>query len=298
MANKKGDTTRIQAVPDVNKCTNLGCYSMKEREAYAVKTRKDQMLSTIYYFPDFEKPYTKTFKVEKGELGHGNGMCCAEKYIFFGCWVKDPGSAITHFIGMLMAIFAAIPLLIKAAHEPGRIYLVSIAVYAVSLILLYAASTTYHTFNISKKVNTILKKIDHMMISVLIAGSYTPICLLVLGGRMGWILLAIVWGFAIAGILIKAFWVFCPKWVSSVLYIGMGWTCVLAFTQLLNSLSPAAFGWLLAGGIIYTVGGVIYALKLPIFNSKHKNFGSHEIFHLFVMGGSLCHFVVMYAFVL
>ena len=212
--------------------------------------------------------------------------------------VKDPGSAITHFIGMLMAIFAAIPLLIKAAHEPGRIYLVSIAVDAASLILLYAASTTYHTFNISKKVNTILKKIDHMMISVLIAGSYTPICLLVLGGRMGWILLAIVWGFAIAGILIKAFWVFCPKWVSSVLYIGMGWTCVLAFTQLLNSLSPAAFGWLLAGGIIYTVGGVIYALKLPIFNRKHKNFGSHEIFHLFVMGGSLCHFVVMYAFVL
>ena len=107
--------------------------------------------------------------------------------------VKDPGSAITHFIGMLMAIFAAIPLLIKAAHEPGRIYLVSIAVYAASLILLYAASTTYHTFNISKKVNTILKKIDHMMISVLIAGSYTPICLLVLGGRMGWILLAIAW---------------------------------------------------------------------------------------------------------
>ena len=212
--------------------------------------------------------------------------------------VKDPGSAITHFIGMLMAIFAAVPLLIKAAHEPSRIYLVSIAIYAASLILLYAASTTYHTFNISKKVNTVLKKIDHMMISVLIAGSYTPICLLVLGGRTGWILLAIVWGFAIAGILIKAFWVFCPKWVSSVLYIGMGWTCVLAFTQLSNALSPAAFGWLLAGGIIYTVGGVIYALKLPIFNSKHKNFGSHEIFHLFVMGGSLCHFVVMYAFVL
>lgn len=212
--------------------------------------------------------------------------------------VKDPGSAITHFIGMLMAIFAAIPLLIKAAREPGKIYFISIAVYAASLILLYAASTTYHTFNISKKVNTILKKIDHMMISVLIAGSYTPICLLVLGGRTGWILLAVVWGFAIAGILIKAFWVFCPKWVSSILYIGMGWTCVLAFTQLLNSLAPAAFGWLLAGGIIYTVGGVIYALKLPIFNSKHKNFGSHEIFHLFVMGGSMCHFIVMYAFVL
>ena len=212
--------------------------------------------------------------------------------------IKDPGSAITHFIGMLMAIFAAVPLLIKAAHEPGRIYIISIAVYAASLVLLYAASTTYHTFDRSEHVNTILKKIDHMMISVLIAGSYTPICLLVLKGKLGTTLLCIVWGIAIAGILIKAFWVYCPRWVSSVLYIGMGWTCVLAFTQILNSMSPAAFGWLLAGGIISTAGGVIYALKLPIFNNRHKNFGSHEIFHLFVMGGSACHFIVMYAFVL
>lgn len=212
--------------------------------------------------------------------------------------VKDPGSAITHFIGMLMAIFAAVPLLIKAAHEPGRIYIISIAVYAVSLILLYAASTTYHTFNRSERINTVLKKIDHMMIFILIAGSYTPICLLVLKGKTGIILLSIVWGIAILGIVLKAFWVFCPKWVSSVLYIGMGWTCVLAFTQILNSMSPAAFGWLLAGGIIYTIGGVIYALKLPLFNNRHKNFGSHEIFHIFVMLGSACHFVVMYAFVL
>ena len=212
--------------------------------------------------------------------------------------IKEPGSAITHFIGMLMAIFAAVPLLIKAAHEPSRIYIISLAIYAASLILLYAASTSYHTFDISPKINTILKKIDHMMISVLIAGSYTPVCLIVLKGKTGIILLSLVWAIAIAGILIKAFWVYCPKWVSSVLYIGMGWTCVLAFTQILNNMSPAAFGWLLAGGIIYTVGGVIYALKLPIFNSRHKNFGSHEIFHLFVMGGSACHFVVMYAFLL
>ena len=191
--------------------------------------------------------------------------------------IKEPGSAITHFIGMLMAIFAAVPLLIKAAHEPGRIYIISLTIYAASLILLYAASTTYHTFDISPRINTILKKIDHMMISVLIAGSYTPVCLIVLKGRTGLILLSIVWAIAIAGILIKAFWVYCPKWVSSVLYIGMGWTCVLAFTQILNNMSPAAFGWLLAGGIIYTVGGVIYALKLPLFNNRHKNFGSHEI---------------------
>lgn len=161
--------------------------------------------------------------------------------------LKDPGSAITHFIGMLMAICGAIPLLIKAAHEPGRVSLISLAVYAISLILLYAASTTYHTFDISAKVNTILKKIDHMMIFILIAGSYTPICLITLKGRTGLILLSIVWGIAIVGILIKAFWVYCPKWVSSILYIGMGWTCVLAFTQIFHSLSPAAFGWLLAG---------------------------------------------------
>ena len=212
--------------------------------------------------------------------------------------IKDPGSAITHFIGMLMAIFAAVPLLIKAAHEPGHLYLTALTIYAASLILLYAASTTYHTVDISEKVNTILKKIDHMMISVLIAGTYTPICLLVLDRKTGIPLLLLVWGIAIAGILIKAFWVYCPKWFSSVLYIGMGWTCVLAFTQILNTLSPAAFGWLLAGGIIYTIGGIIYALKLPIFNNRHKNFGSHEIFHLFVMAGSACHFIVMYAYLL
>ncbi|HBA62729.1 MAG TPA: hemolysin, partial [Lachnospiraceae bacterium] len=202
------------------------------------------------------------------------------------------------FIGMMMAIIAAVPLLLKAAHEPGHLYLLSLTVYIISLILLYAASTTYHTFNISPKVNTILKKIDHMMIFVLIAGSYTPVCLLVLGGKTGTTLLAIVWGIAIIGILIKAFWVYCPKWVSSVLYIGMGWICILAITKILDALSPAAFGWLLAGGIIYTIGGVIYALKLPVFNNKHKNFGSHEIFHLFVMGGSFCHFIVMYHFIL
>ena len=99
---------------------------------------------------------------------------------------------------------------------------------------------------------------------------------------------------AVAGILIKAFWIYCPKWFSSLLYIGMGWTCVLAFKTIVQSLTPAAFFWLLTGGIIYTVGGVIYALKLPIFNSKHQNFGSHEIFHLFVMGGSLCHYIFMF----
>ena len=211
--------------------------------------------------------------------------------------IKDPGSAITHFIGMVAAMLAAAPLLVKAYRDDSRLTVISLAVFITSMILLYAASTTYHTLNLSERTNRILRKIDHCMIFVLIAGSYTPVCLIVLGGKVGYTLCAIVWGIAIAGIILKLFWITCPKWFSSVLYIAMGWVCVLAFTQILNSLSPAAFGWLLAGGIIYTVGGIIYALKLPLFNARHKYFGSHEIFHLFVMGGSICHFIMMYVFV-
>ena len=189
--------------------------------------------------------------------------------------IKDPGSALTHFIAFVGSAAAAAPLLMKAAAEPdaSRLQIAALAVFIVSMILLYAASTVYHTLDISEKVNRLLRKLDHMMIFILIAGTYTPICLIVLGNRSGFLLLALVWA------------------------IGMGWVCVTAFREIISALPPAAFSWLLAGGIIYTAGGVIYALKLPIFNSRHKNFGSHEIFHLFVMGGSLCHYVVMYAFV-
>lgn len=211
--------------------------------------------------------------------------------------IKDPGSAITHFIGMMMAIFSSTPLLIKAASNPDKIHMISLAIFIGSMIALYAASTVYHTLNISEKWNRRLRKLDHMMIFILIAGTYTPVCLIALAEQGGYGLCALVWAIAIVGILIKAFWITCPKWFSSLLYIAMGWTCVLAFTQIINSLSTAAFGWLLAGGIIYTIGGIIYALKLPIFDSKHKYFGSHEIFHLFVMGGSICHFIVMYVFI-
>jgi hemolysin III len=209
---------------------------------------------------------------------------------------KDPGSAITHFIGWLMALLAAVPLILRACTAPDTIHVISLSIFIISMLLLYAASTLYHSLDINAKVNNRLKKFDHMMISVLIAGTYTPVCLIAIRGVLGYTLLAIVWGIAIFGIILKALWINCPKWVSSILYIGMGWTCVLAFTQILNSLSREAFMWLLTGGIIYTIGGVIYALKLPIFNSRHQNFGSHEIFHLFVMAGSFCHFVLMYKF--
>lgn len=211
--------------------------------------------------------------------------------------LKDPGSAITHGIAMLLAMVWATPLLIKAARSSDVLHLVALGVFILSMILLYAASTIYHSVDSTEKVNRRLRKMDHMMIFIMIAGSYTPVCLIALHNRIGYILCALVWIVAILGIILKGFWINCPKWVSSVLYIGMGWLCVLAFVPIFHSLPRAGFGWLLAGGIIYTIGGVIYGLKLPIFDAKHKNFGSHEIFHVFVMLGSLCHFIVMYFFV-
>ena len=211
--------------------------------------------------------------------------------------VKDPGSALTHFIAMILAIIAAIPLLSKAGHDSGHMHISALAIFILSMIGLYAASTIYHTLDISPKINKLLRKIDHMMIFFLIAGTYTPVCMIVLGDKTGLTMLTLVWGIAIVGILINALWITCPKWFSSLIYIAMGWVCILAITKILSSMPRAGFMWLLAGGIIYTVGGIIYAMKLPFFNSRHRYFGSHEIFHLFVMGGSLCHYVMMYRFV-
>jgi len=211
--------------------------------------------------------------------------------------IREPGSAITHFIAMMMAVFAAVPLLVKAGVQSGQENFLAMAIFMGSMILLYGASATYHSVDLTGKSLRVFRKLDHMMIFVMIAGSYTPVCLIVLHNKIGYILCALVWATAILGIVFKAFWVTCPKWISSVLYIGMGWLCVLAFMPIIHALPKAGFGWLLAGGIIYTIGGVIYALKLPIFNAKHKNFGSHEIFHVFIMLGSACHFIVMYCFV-
>ena len=210
--------------------------------------------------------------------------------------IREPGSALTHFIAMLMAFCAATPLLFKARLTSGTAVF-AMAVFMASMILLYGASATYHSVNLTGKALRIFRKFDHMMIFVLIAGSYTPVCMIVLGDAYGYRLLAAVWGVAIIGMIVKMCWITCPKWVSSVFYIAMGWICVPVIGALWHTLSPAAFSWLLAGGIIYTVGGVIYALKLPLFNARHKHFGSHEIFHLFVMAGSVCHFIFMFRYV-
>lgn len=211
--------------------------------------------------------------------------------------LKDPGSAITHLIGAILSLIVAGPMIIQSILTGDYLKTVSLTIFVVSMFLLYSASTLYHSIDSTEKVNRRLKKLDHCMIFILIAGSYTPICTLALKGFVGYGLLTLVWFIALLGICFKLFWVYCPKWISSIMYIAMGWTCILAISPIIHSLSRFAFIWLVLGGIIYTIGGIIYALKLPIFNRKHKNFGSHEIFHLFVMAGSACHFVVMYSFV-
>ncbi|MBD5466317.1 MAG: hemolysin III family protein [Lachnospiraceae bacterium] len=211
--------------------------------------------------------------------------------------IREPGSAITHFIGMVLALLAGFPLLTKASYYSSDC-MAAMFIFIFSMILLYAASTVYHSVNLSDKIIKVFRKIDHMMIFVLIAGSYTPVCILVLDRKTGYSLLTAVWTLAIAGIVVKGLWITCPKWFSSMIYIAMGWLCIFVFGPIVNNIPPAAFYWLLAGGVIYTAGGIIYALKLPIFNARHSAFGSHEIFHLFVMGGSFCHFIFMYQYVI
>ena len=210
--------------------------------------------------------------------------------------IREPGSALTHCIAMLLALCAAVPLLVRAAVHSGVKSLTAMTVFMISMVLLYAASTIYHSVNCSGRILRIFRKMDHMMIFVLIAGTYTPVCLLTLPKPSGLMLLAAVWGIALVGIFIKGFWITCPKWFSSVLYIAMGWSCLSVLGQLFSLLPLHAFLWLLAGGLIYTAGGIIYALRLPLFDARHPMFGLHEIFHLFVMAGSLCHFVFMFCY--
>lgn len=208
--------------------------------------------------------------------------------------IREPGSAITHLLAMLMTMFGATPLLIRAVLSGDGIMFMAMIIFVSSMFLLYTASTLYHSVNIGGKVLTFFRKMDHMMIFVLIAGSYTPVCLLVLDPKSGSILLASVWGLAAIGMLIKALWITCPKWFSSIIYISMGWTCLGVFGQLLDKLTPVQFWLLVSGGIFYTVGGIIYALKFPVFGGKYKYFGAHELFHVFVMLGSACHFIFMF----
>lgn len=210
--------------------------------------------------------------------------------------LRDPVSAITHFIGFLAAIPILIILVLYSYKEATIYHVVSFAVFGISLLMLYGASTIYHALPVSEKTIAVLRRIDHMMIFVLIAGTYTPVCLISLNGAWGWTLLALVWGFALGGIILKAVWFNAPRWLSTAIYVIMGWLVVVAFYPLGKAVPISGILMLLGGGIAYTVGAVIYALKWPKLN--FKNFGFHEIFHLFVMLGTAFHVTFMFIYVL
>lgn len=211
--------------------------------------------------------------------------------------LKDPFSSLSHLIFAGISFAAGIPLIIRAFASSGLTNGLSMLLFVFGLIGLYTASGIYHGLDLSEAANKRLRKIDHSMIYVLIAGTYSPVCLVVLEASKGIPLFFTIWALALAGILMALFWITCPKWFSALIYIVMGWLCIFALGDIVAALPAGAFAWLLAGGIIYTVGGVIYALKLPLFNQMTKGFGNHELVHLFCIGGSLCHYIMMLGYI-
>lgn len=203
--------------------------------------------------------------------------------------LRDPISGLTHLAGALLGMVALIYLLIKSNHHGTARHIVSFSIFGVSVILLYASSAFYHLLNISEPARVIFRKIDHSMIFVLIAGTYTPFCLVPLEGAKGWTLLGILWGLVIVGLGIKLFWLHAPRWISTGIYLLMGWMAIFVFAPLSQALTSSGLFWLVTGGLFYTVGAVIYASKRP--NPFPPLFGFHEIWHLFVLAGTTSHFM-------
>jgi len=203
-----------------------------------------------------------------------------------------PWSAITHGAGAVLAVAGTAALLIRAAGLGRWLHFGLFAVYGLSMICLYTASTLYHCLNGSVKRRIALRKYDHCSIYLLIAGSYTPLCLTVLRQAGGPALLAAVWALAAAGIVLTIAKLSIPRWLTSAIYLFMGWLAIFAIVPIYRAMPAAGFFWLLAGGLLYTVGGVLYAVKWP--GRDNPRFGCHEIFHLFILLGSAAHFVMMY----
>lgn len=208
---------------------------------------------------------------------------------------REPVSGLTHLFGVGISIIGLIILIKYALKLSDFQYIGAFVIFGVSMILLYSASTVYHLTSASQKVIKVLRRIDHSMIYVLIAGSYTPICLIALKGKLGLTILITIWCLAILGILVKNFWFDAPKWLSTFFYIFMGWLVVVAIFPLARVFTGIAIMWLVIGGISYTVGGIIYGLDRP--KLKNKYFGAHEIFHIFVLMGSFCHYWLVLRYV-
>lgn len=209
--------------------------------------------------------------------------------------LRDPVSGLTHFIGAILAVVGLVLLIYKSVDPVKPWHLVTFSVFGAGLILLYTSSTLYHWLPFSEKGVQRMRRLDHMMIFILIAATYTPICLIPMRGPWGWSLFGSVWGLATLGIFLKFFWLQAPRWFSTMIYIIMGWLVVVGIWPLIQALKLGGFMWVLIGGLFYTVGAIIYALKKP--DPWPNIFGFHEIFHIFVMLGSFSHFWVMYRYV-
>ncbi|MBU4541916.1 MAG: hemolysin III family protein [Firmicutes bacterium] len=210
---------------------------------------------------------------------------------------REPMNALTHLIGAVLSVFGIIAMLflIIASDNVTPLTVVSVLAFGVGLICLYGTSFTYHAAQGDQQKILHLKKLDHAMIFILIAGTYTPFCLLCLTGSMRVAMMVAIWGVALIGIVLKVAWITMPRWLGTGLYIFQGWFALFVLGPLYQALPLPGFMLLVGGGVMYTIGGVIYAIKKPNFS---EIFGFHELFHIFVILGSLCHFICIFFFIL
>lgn len=203
-------------------------------------------------------------------------------------------SALTHGIGAGLSLIALAALCLRGlALSAPPIQILSVILYTISMFGLYTASTLYHSLNTGVSGRLFLRKLDHVMIYFLISGTYTPVCLLALGGMVtARILLIAVWSLAILGTALTLFWINMPRFLTSMIYLFMGWTAIFAIIPLHAAMTAMEFATLLAGGVLYSIGGILYALKWP--GRDCPRFGCHEIFHVFILLGSICHFLTVW----
>ena len=209
-------------------------------------------------------------------------------------YIREPVNTLTHGIGALLAIVGLCFLLYEAIQRGSISQIIAFSMFGLSMVLLYTASSLYHALPVKEKTLKLLQKLDHSMIYVLIAGTYTPICLLVLEDTWKWGLFITIWTLALVGIIKKFLWMNAPRWLSTAFYLGMGWLAVIIFPTLMEKLPAAFLIWIGIGGFAYSAGAIIYGLKKP--NPIPNWFGHHEIWHLFVLAGTFSHFWAIYQY--
>jgi len=203
--------------------------------------------------------------------------------------IREPVNSLTHWAGAVLAIIGLIALLTVSWGAPAK--MISVTIYGASLIFLFSASATYHAVNRKDRVLEIFRKVDHAAIFLLIAGTYTPFCVNAFTGFWQWGLLVIIWSLALIGVMIKIFYINSPRWLNAGIYVVMGWLGILGAGQVLTNLPVWVISWLVAGGVIYTLGAVVYSTKM--FNFVPGVFGFHEIWHIFVMVAAAAHFIAV-----